>query len=250
MYASTRKTFSRDGFAVLPDFLKPAEIAEIRRLLQNHHDAAAPPKRGAGQVYAIRNLLAEVPALAHVLSRTSLMEVVHEVFGPDYFNVKGIYFDKPADFNWNVAWHQDLSISVDRRLDGLPGFEQWSLKSGLVAVRPPLEYSQNIRTLRIHLDTCDESNGALRVMPGSQQEGVLRYDATTFAERKVVTCCVPEGGAMLMSPLLMHSSHKSSGGRRRVIHLEFSNLELPHGLQWRERCDFEADHAREKATVW
>lgn len=235
MYVATRKSFSQDGFAVLPDFLKAAEIAEISRLLQRPE---ASESDGRSRVHAIRNLLGEVPALREILSRTRLMEVVHEVFGPTYFNVKGIYFDKPADFNWNVAWHQDLSISVDRRVDELAGFEQWSVKSGEIAVRPPLQYTENIRTLRIHLDACDASNGALRVMPGTHREGVLRYD-DTFSERSVSTCCVPKGGAMLMSPLLMHSSHRSAGGRRRVIHLEFSSLQLPESLNWREHCDFE-----------
>jgi ectoine hydroxylase-related dioxygenase (phytanoyl-CoA dioxygenase family) len=235
MYASTRKSLHQSGFAVLPQFISASENAELSLVLKRPESSSA-VNRAAFPVYAIRNLLQEVPELAAILAGTKLMEVVHEVFGPDYFNVKGIYFDKPADFNWNVAWHQDLSISVDQRQDSLPGFVQWSMKEGQVAVRPPLSYSKNIRTLRIHLDACDEANGALRVLPGTHLEGILRYD-DTFSDREVVTCSVPECGAMLMSPLLMHSSHRSSGGRRRVIHLEFSNMELPKDIEWREKAD-------------
>ncbi|WP_162549742.1 phytanoyl-CoA dioxygenase family protein [Hymenobacter nivis] len=47
---------------------------------------------------------------------------------------------------------------------------------------------------------------------------------------------MPAGGAMLMKPLLLHASSRSTSDRpRRVIHLEFSAQELPAGLAWRER---------------
>lgn len=49
-------------------------------------------------------------------------------------------------------------------------------------------------------------------------------------------CAVPAGGVMLMRPLLLHASHRSTSARpRRVVHLEFSAQELPAGLSWRER---------------
>jgi hypothetical protein len=45
---------------------------------------------------------------------------------------------------------------------------------------------------------------------------------------------------MLMKPLLLHASSRSTSARpRRVIHLEFSNVELPQGLAWRERWEMQ-----------
>ena len=41
---------------------------------------------------------------------------------------------------------------------------------------------------------------------------------------------------MLMRPLLMHASGRSTNNkRRRVIHIEFSNTELPAVVNWAEK---------------
>ncbi|HEY0029114.1 MAG TPA: hypothetical protein VGC65_00035 [Bacteroidia bacterium] len=49
-----------------------------------------------------------------------------------------------------------------------------------------------------------------------------------------------EGGLMIMKPLLLHSSGQSSSNkRRRVIHIEFANKELPFDLQWSEKTSLE-----------
>lgn len=46
-------------------------------------------------------------------------------------------------------------------------------------------------------------------------------------------CTVAKGGALLMKPLLLHSSSKSSGlGQRRVLHFVFGPRTLPCGLRW------------------
>lgn len=82
-------------------------------------------------------------------------------------------------------------------------------------------------------------------MKGSYR-GIERYtpitpkprDETTPTSTHSIpdTCRVPRGGAMIMRPLLQHASSRSSSGkRRRVIHIEFSNAELPVGLNWAER---------------
>ncbi|RZK12924.1 MAG: phytanoyl-CoA dioxygenase, partial [Flavobacterium sp.] len=43
---------------------------------------------------------------------------------------------------------------------------------------------------------------------------------------------------MLMKPLLLHSSGRTTNDRqRRVIHIEFSTQELPTELNWAERLN-------------
>jgi len=40
---------------------------------------------------------------------------------------------------------------------------------------------------------------------------------------------------MVMKPLLLHSSNRTTNEkRRRVIHIEFCNKALPEGLEWAE----------------
>jgi len=75
-----------------------------------------------------------------------------------------------------VAWHQDLTFSVDKKLD-LPGYGPWTIKQDQYSVQPPLDLLENIFTIRIHLDDTDEKNGALRVIPGLHLKGVHRYSA-------------------------------------------------------------------------
>jgi ectoine hydroxylase-related dioxygenase (phytanoyl-CoA dioxygenase family) len=87
------------------------------------------------------------------------------------------------------------------------------------------------------LDDCDETNGALRVIPKSHQKGVISMKDFRLEDYpEPVTCSVPEGGVMLMKPLILHASNKSTSKRnRRVIHLEFSDMALHCGLDWREK---------------
>ncbi len=80
--------------------------------------------------------------------------------------VKSIYFDKPETSNWYVAYHQDLTISVDRKTP-LENFGPWTVKHEQFADQPPLDILEHIFTVRIHLDDTDGDNCALKVVPGS-----------------------------------------------------------------------------------
>ena len=94
-------------------------------------------------------------------------------------------------------------------------------------------------TLRVHLDRADESNGALRVLPGTHKYGRLETRQIDYwkQQQKPVTCLVTRGGAMLMRPLLLHSSSTAlNPGHRRVLHLEYSSIDLPGGLKWFEEA--------------
>ncbi len=110
-----------------------------------------------------------------------------------------------------------------------------TIKQNQFAVQPPLEILQNIVTVRIHLDDTDENNGALKVVPKSHAKGIYRPETIDWTVEKEVSCNVPKGGIMLMKPLLLHSSGRTTNNRqRRVIHIEFSNQELPADLNWAE----------------
>jgi ectoine hydroxylase-related dioxygenase (phytanoyl-CoA dioxygenase family) len=80
--------------------------------------------------------------------------------------VRAIFFDKSSGSNWLVPWHQDLTIAVASKCEA-PGFGPWSVKDGIPHVQPPDELLKQMIALRLHLDDCDASNGALRVIPGS-----------------------------------------------------------------------------------
>ena len=232
--ASQLAQFAASGFAVLPELYSPTEIAELLRTVESA-PASGPNFRRSQEVFAIRDLLGEVPALAPLLATTALLELLQRLFPEGCRLVKAIYFDKPAGSNWLVAWHQDLMINVRQRL-GLPGFGPWTSKPEGVAVQPPVAVLENVTTIRIHLDDCDATNGALKVVPGSHRHGVVPALKIPEYTPAAVTCAAPAGGVMLMKPLLLHASNRSSSPRpRRVMHLEFASAALPEGLEWRER---------------
>ncbi|MNX58738.1 Phytanoyl-CoA dioxygenase (PhyH) [compost metagenome] len=95
---------------------------------------------------------------------------------------------------------------------------------------------ENIVTIRIHLDDTDAENGALNIIPGSHNKGIYRPETIDWSMEQEKNCPVPEGGIMIMKPLLLHSSKRTSNNkRRRVIHIEFSSIELANNLCWAER---------------
>jgi ectoine hydroxylase-related dioxygenase (phytanoyl-CoA dioxygenase family) len=216
--------FKANGFAIINDIYEDTEReALISALLQK-----IPPK-----THAIRQLVLQHQRLMEVIFNDSLRTVIHTFGGEDYFLTKSIYFNKPPQSNWFVAYHQDLSISVNKKIN-TDGYEKWTQKDGVWGVIPPRKVLENTFTVRIHIDDTDHTNGALRVIPSSHQNGILTSDQLdTHSE---IICPVNAGGVMLMKPLLFHASSRSTSNRpRRVIHLEFSNQELPGTLDWAEK---------------
>jgi ectoine hydroxylase-related dioxygenase (phytanoyl-CoA dioxygenase family) len=228
--------FSINGFSIIDDIYATEEIdiilAQIDRLNSNNENY-----RRSVDLFAIRQFLKEVPGAIDAIFNENLKAVLVQLFGDRYFVVKSIYFDKPNTSNWYVPYHQDLTISVDKKIV-LSGFDYWTVKHNQFSVQPPLDILQNIVTVRIHLDETDENNGALKVVPKSHTKGVYRPETIDWTIEEEVGCKVSKGGIMLMRPLLLHSSGRTTNNRqRRVIHIELANVELPNELNWAERLD-------------
>jgi len=120
----------------------------------------------------------------------------------------------------------------------LPGFSHWTAKQEQWAVQPPRDILESIFTLRIHLDDTDEHNGALKIIPGSHLKGVCRAEDIDWRTEQEEICKVKKGGIMIMRPLLLHASNRTTNNnKRRVLHIEFCNQALPGGLDWSEIID-------------
>ncbi|HEY6377368.1 MAG TPA: phytanoyl-CoA dioxygenase family protein [Edaphobacter sp.] len=105
-------------------------------------------------------------------------------------------------------------------------------------VQPPDYVLEKMLSVRIHLDDCPATNGALRVIRESHRNGKLAETAIADMIRgcEAVTCEMRAGGALLMRPLLIHSSSASeTPAHRRVVHLDYANISLPAGLSWFEQ---------------
>ena len=222
------------GFTVLANIYTAAEIDLILNAI-NKADTSNSAFRKSADLFAIRQFLKEIPDAKELIFNSNLKSIIENVFGNNHFLVKSIYFDKPAQSNWFVAYHQDLTISVDKRIE-LENYGPWTVKQNQFAVQPPIEFLQNIFTIHICLDNTDENNGALKVVQSSHQKCIYRPETINWVIETEISCDVLKGGIMIMKPLLLHSSRRTTNNeKRRVIHLEFSNMELPEGLKWAER---------------
>src|SRR5579859_5606345 len=155
MLSSVKESIAEQGFAIVSGVLDEAEREELIHQLS--------PVTGAGR----RGIL-ELAAIAKLSRSNRLLNLVRPHLSAQPRPVRGIYFDKTADTNWLVTWHQDLTIAVRHEID-VPGFGPWSNKDGVPHVQPPVSLLEQMLTLRLHLDDCDESNGALQVIPGSHR---------------------------------------------------------------------------------
>jgi len=225
-----------NGFATIGNIYSADEVESILQAIYSAN-TDKDTFRKSNDLFAIRQFLKEVPSTLGIILNDPLKAVLRQLFDDNYFVVKSIYFDKPQTSNWYVSYHQDLTISVDKKLES-EGFRFWTTKQNQFAVQPPLEVLESIVTVRIHLDETDEHNGALKVIPGSHLKGIYRPETIDRNVENEVNCNVSKGGIMLMKPLLLHSSGRTTNNKqRRVIHIEFSNRELPAGLHWSERID-------------
>ena len=219
------------GFFILHHVFTRKEINQMRNLAFGYVKSRC----DADETHAIRNLLKEIPDLKKLVLNMNLIKILKTI-DPGLFLTKAIYFDKSENTNWYVTWHQDVVINVTEKKEA-QGFSGWTKKSGVHGVVPTDDYLKSTITVRIHLDDADETNGALKVIPGSHNKRLSDDEIGLITQSSVpyiseVDAC----GIQVMRPLLLHASSKAtSQKRRRVIHLEFNSQELPNGLEWAER---------------
>ncbi|KLT68625.1 phytanoyl-CoA dioxygenase family protein [Flavobacterium sp. ABG] len=224
-----------DGFAIIDKVYNEKEINKIISLIENTTENTTENAtfRKSQDLFAIRQFHKEIPKTLDFIFNQNLKDIIENTFGKGFFITKSIYFDKPEKSNWFVGYHQDLTISVDKKME-IENFENWTVKQNQFAVQPPKEILENNFTIRIHMDKTTKENGALKVIKNSHSKGILRIENLEMEDETI--CEVEKGGIMIMRPLLFHASSKTTNNeRRRVIHIEFSQQELPNGLSWSEK---------------
>jgi ectoine hydroxylase-related dioxygenase (phytanoyl-CoA dioxygenase family) len=221
----------REGFAIIPELLTPSEILHIAEKL----DTCAADRDGLRG--GTRDVLDRLPPLRGLAEHAAIRHVVATVLGDDAFVVRATLFDKTPEANWKVPWHQDVTIAVKERRE-TSGYAPWSIKAGVVHVQPPSAVLQRMLTVRIHIDACEATNGALRVMPGTHRLGRLDQNIVDrYIDEESEFCCAARAGdALVMRPLLLHASSASLHPQhRRVLHFDYAVGDLAGGLQWNMR---------------
>ncbi len=226
-------TLNQEGFAIIDRLYSTSEIEAISSCFQNS-ESIKNEVSNSNDLFSIRQLLTTLPELSKYIFNKQLIQLIHTNFSSKWFLTKAIYFDKPKTSNWFVPFHQDISISVDKK-SKTEGYKNWTSKKGLIGVQPPRQILEDTLTVRIHLDDTTINNGALNVIPKSHLKGVIRKDTNDWSTENEHVCELKQGGVMLMKPLTLHASNRTTNNKqRRVIHLEFNNHQLSQPLNWLE----------------
>lgn len=160
--------------------------------------------------------------------------IAEKVLGRSAQPVRAILFNKSAEANWALGWHQDRTICVKERR-AVDGFGPWTVKSGMIHVAPPFDLLAQMVTLRVHLDDVPMSNAPLIIAPGSHMLGRVAVDEINEAvERCGTQTCLAEAGDVWMyaTPILHASDASSSPKSRRVLQIDYAAFDLPGGLEW------------------
>jgi Phytanoyl-CoA dioxygenase (PhyH) len=210
----------RDGAQLFPRALDAAVLAPLEDILP---EASGPGLR-----------LYSEPNLQLWLSEGPVGEIARSIIGTWAKPVRAILFDKTRETNWALAWHQDRTIAVRRRVL-LAGFENWTTKDGTPHVEPPFDLIERMVTVRIHIDPVPAGNAPLLIAPGSHALGrVVESEIDTVVKRcGTYTCLANAGDAWLYKTAILHRSDRSVVDcRRRVLQVDFAAEELPGGLEW------------------
>jgi ectoine hydroxylase-related dioxygenase (phytanoyl-CoA dioxygenase family) len=127
-------------------------------------------------------------------------------------------FEKRVESNWLVAAHQDLMLPSSSTV-------AQDTNTNLRLRRGTATELERIVAVRCHIDDCCESDGALRTKLGSHRLGILRADEVSEKTEGISwrTQTTRAGDVLLMKPLTVHASSKStSSSRRRVLHFVFA----------------------------
>jgi ectoine hydroxylase-related dioxygenase (phytanoyl-CoA dioxygenase family) len=219
----------KQGYQIASQALPSTTVDTLLTLIQ------ANPKNTA---FGVREFLPNNPGVITTLANSAEFRQLLASILPDAVCVRSIYFDKPPKANWVVGWHQDLTMNLNEAPKG-NDWQNIRVTKNRVVGQPPIRLLEVMVTVRIHLDKTDNTNGALRVVPGSHLRGIFRTDAPEFGEEttSAVECNVERGGMMLMKPLTLHASRRTTrlATNRRVIHLEMMNRDEVEDLNLQEK---------------
>ncbi len=215
--------FRKDGLRLFAGACDEVELSRIELALGNLFDAGAGVRlHGVAGLYPALASTGPVGAVA-----TALLE-------SDAKPVRAILFDKTAETNWSLAWHQDRTIVVKKRID-VAGFGPWTVKSGLLHVSPPIGILEAMVTLRLHLDDVDESNAPLLAAKGSHRLGrIAEADIAGVVDQSEIHSSLAQRGDIwaYSTPVLHASEVAYLPRRRRVLQVDYASGALPSGLEW------------------
>jgi len=203
------------GYGIVSSVFSPAELS----LALSELSSTGLKRSRAGARHVL-----SLASVSEIARRGELLAIARAVVGPDAIPFRATFFDKSPNSNWLVAWHQDTALPLAFRSE-TPGWGPWSTKDGVIYAHAPAAALQQVLALRVHFDRSTAVNGPLRVIPGTQELGVLTDEEILrrAGQSGAIACTVAAGGVVAMRPLVLHASCKSESGEpRRVLHIEYA----------------------------
>ncbi len=225
----------RDGFCMLEGAITSTAVAELITEFSNvlgRDSHGVLLRSDQGHAVAARNLIDSVPLVRTVWQSEGLIRYLKQELGQDFGLVRALFFDKPPDRTWALAWHKDTAIAVKDNSLSSASFSRPTVKAGVPHVVACDSILRRMLTLRIHFDQVTDENGPLEVVPGSHTSSTAIGVGTDAA----VPIHAQPGDVLAMRPMITHGSGASQAGtmrHRRILHLEFSaDAILPDGFSW------------------
>jgi len=218
--------FNEHGVEIKRNYISSSIVEKIKNEISSSNEEH--PKHG------IRSADQKFKTINQLVHSREFFDLAGSILGSKPNIVRVIFFDKTPDKNWLVTWHQDKTIALNKK-ENISGWGPWSIKDNTHHVQPSLEVLNKMVTFRLHLDNTNENNGCLKVIPKSHELGILTQEqlAEVTKTNESYICEAKEGDLLIMKPHILHSSSKSlNPSHRRVVHVEYSNYQLPSELKW------------------
>jgi ectoine hydroxylase-related dioxygenase (phytanoyl-CoA dioxygenase family) len=220
------------GFEIIDNFISISHADAIfAQLNELEHTFGSEFSHSAS---GVRNINKKLSSVTEFLHSTEFSIKTISLLPKNAMLVRAILFNKSPESNWFVTWHQDRTVAVSSHFHD-EQWRAWSLKDQVLHVQPPEAVLANMVTIRVHLDAASTENGCLKIIPNSHKLGVISQQAIpdAVADAQIYCCEVNKYAALIMRPLLLHASSKSLVlEQRRVLHFEFSDWQLPAGVNW------------------
>lgn len=204
------RAFAEAGYHILPGLLDGAELNALRSLTAAHADGPADQgmRRPGNDLYPLRW---NDRIVATVLASERRLDRLRAALGVRRLRWLSAYVSSKPASSAELAWHQDWWC--------------WDDPVSLRMLAPQV-------ALLCYLSDCDETSGALRVLPGSHARSIDLHaylpEAHSDAGQSLspghpalqhhprqVTARVAAGDAVLIDYRLLHGTHRNDAAQRR-----------------------------------
>ena len=207
-----RRAYEANGFIIgLPPVFDAGEVVELNRGLNELLKLLKPGE----DAKEIREWHETSRFLYDICTRPMILDFVEDILGPDFYLWGSNFFIKPPRSSSTVGWHQDTYY--------------WPLEPKISA------------TVWVAFEDVDESNAAMRVIPGSHKAGLLRHDRAKdtasvltleceggqFREEDAVSLNLKAGQVSIHDDKIVHGSLANNSDRRRAgLTIRYSSTEV------------------------